>query len=234
MTPIQISPSDFAELIFGSVTQRNAHVDEATYHWLRRPGKPAMDMPSKIVPPHIAAAITKADPDGAWIHIQTVTSGELTYHVMWEKRHWLESNERVMQSFHSAREHREAYFNAKSAELVKASAHAARLSHMISMIHACGVPKQKAAMFVEQAWRDAGGEAEFKARIEGVENLFSITGIYQEPYEQEQEQTTNDQATPNQDQQVVEGSRAGDNQDGQSVIPDRGSEDGAVGPVENH
>ena len=193
MTPIAITPSDLAELLFGCVNERNAHVDEATYHWLRRPGAPAMDMPHKIVPPHIAALVSASDPDGAWLHVQTVVAPHLTYHVLWERRHWLESNERVMQKFHAAREHREAFFTAKSAELAASSAHAARLAHMMQVIIACGVPRMKATMFVEQAWRDAANEEAFKAKIEGVENLFGITGIYKPPYETIQEQQDQDQ-----------------------------------------
>lgn len=195
MIPIPISPSDLAELLFGCVNERNAHVDEATYHWLRRPGAPAMDMPHKIVPPHIAALVTASDPDGAWLHVQTVVAPHVTYHVLWERRHWLESNERVMQKFHAAREHREAFFTAKSAELAAASAHAARLAHMMQVIIACGVPRMKATMFVEQAWRDAANEEAFKAKIEGVENLFGITGIYKPPYETIQEQDQDTKAT---------------------------------------
>lgn len=193
MNPIPISPSDLATLLFGSVNERNAHIDEATHHWLRRPGAPAMDMPSKIVPPWLAAEITKADPDGAWLHIQTVTAPHVTYHVLWERRHWLESNERVMQGFHSARTHREAFFTAKSEELAATTAHAARMSHMIRAITACGLPRIKATLFVEHAWRDAANEEAFRAKIEGIENLFGIVGIYQEPYETKQQETT-DQA----------------------------------------
>jgi hypothetical protein len=203
MNPIPISPSDLATLLFGSVNERNAHIDEATHHWLRRPGAPAMDMPSKIVPPWLAAEITKADPDGAWLHIQTVTAPHVTYHVLWERRHWLESNERVMQGFHSARTHREAFFTAKSEELAATTAHAARMSHMIRAITACGLPRIKATLFVEHAWRDAANEEAFRAKIEGIENLFGIVGIYQEPYETKQQD--------NQDNQVEQAQVGEDN-----------------------
>lgn len=233
MTPIPISPSDLAELLFGCVNERNAHVDEATYHWLRRPGAPAMDMPHKIIPPHIANLVSTSDPDGAWLHVQTVVAPHVTYHVLWERRHWLESNERVMQKFHAAREHREAFFTAKSAELAASSAHAARLAHMMQVIIACGVPRMKATMFVEQAWRDAANEEAFKAKIEGVENLFGITGIYKPPYETIQEQDQDTKATDGEASPLAplageQTAHEADSQERQAGDADRAAEGGAI------
>ena len=234
MTPIPISPSDLAELLFGCVNERNAHVDEAAHHWLRRPGAPLMDMPSKIIPPHIAALVTAADPDGAWLHVQTVVAPHITYHVLWERRHWLESNERVRQKSNAAREHREAYFTAKSAELAAACAHAERLAHMMQVIIACGVPRMKATMFVEQAWRDAANEEAFKTKIEGVENLFGITGIYKPPYETIQEQqdqdpaTTDGEASPHAPLAGEQAAHEADSQERQAGDADRADAGGTI------
>lgn len=218
MNPIPITPSDLAILLFGATVERNKHTDEANYHWLRRPGAPAVDMPHKIVPPHIAAEITKADPAGAFLHIQTITAPDLTYHVLWEKRHWLESNERVMQQFHTARAHREAFFTTKSRELAEADAHSTRMAHMISSIIACGVPRMKASLHVERCWQEAENEEAFRDKIVAIENLFNITGIYQPPYEHK-EQNEEDIITAASGPQVLADGQADQAQAGDAGQP---------------
>lgn len=254
MTPIPITPADLAVLLFGATVERNKHTDEANYHWLRRPGAPAVDMPHKIIPPHIAAEVTKADPAGAFLHIQTVTSPDLTYHVLWEKRHWLESNERVMQQFHSARAHREAFFTTKSRELAEADAHSSRMAHMIDAIIACGVPRMKASLHVERCWQEAENEEAFRDKIVAIENLFNITGIYQPPYEhKEQNQdaiipaaqaiSSNDQAQAGDAGQAPallgDEDRCAGNEDrgtargASGLVTSTGDTDGGAGPVDS-
>lgn len=226
MNPIPITPADLAVLLFGATVERNTHTDEANYHWLRRPGAPAVDMPHKIVPPHIAAEVIKSDPDGTFLHIQTVVAPDITYHVLWETRHWRESNERVMQTFHAAREHREAFFATKSRELAEASAHSARLSYMIRAITACGVPRIKATIYVEHSWRDAENEDAFRAKIQSIENLFNITGIYQEPNEHQTDAQETNQVEPGADQEETRDDNrhasAAGSEDRQVVDADRG------------
>jgi hypothetical protein len=194
MTPIPITPYDLGVLLFGSTAERNKHTDEANYHWLRRTGAPAMDMPHKIISPHLAAEIAKADPAGTFLHIQVVSTPTITYHVLWETRHWMESNERRHQRFYEALRAREEYFAVKSETLARDTAHANRMSHMISAIIACGVPRTNARVYVETAWRDAANEEAFKTRILSIENLFNITGIYQPPYEPQENQDQDTQA----------------------------------------
>lgn len=181
-------------LLFGSHEKRDAHLDAAMFHWNRRPGCPAMDMPSKIILPSIATDILAADPDGIYSHIQVViASPTLTYHVLWLKHHWLESEERRRVRFFAALEHRTEYYAELEAKAQRDGAHEQRMDKIIERIHACGLPYKNATAYVEGWWAKSASEADFKHAISKLEELFTIT-IYEEPKENQIQITNPDHA----------------------------------------
>lgn len=176
-TPLTIHPAELVQLIFGNHEERQEYFDAALYHWCRRAGAPAMDLPSKIIAPSMAERIIAADPDELHTHVQVVVTPSLTYYVLWSRHHWLESAEKQRIKFFTSIADR-ASFDAKNA-------HHERMATIIARLIACGVPKDKANGCVHGHWKQSSTEDEFKFRIQSIEGLFGITGVLYEAPKQE-------------------------------------------------
>jgi hypothetical protein len=184
---IPISLDDLTLMLFGSHTARSAYLDDALYHWTRRAGAPIMDMPSKIVLPHIAQEILAADPTGYLTHVQTVVaSPDFTYYVLWLRDHWNNSEEKRRARFFEMQAVRQTI----DAE----TAHRDRLGVMAGQLHkATGFPLRNAETTINSCWHKAQSEESFRDQIYHLEELLMLqpNTIYVKPNEDDSTRTEN-------------------------------------------